>query len=183
MGELKSAWEIAQEKARKLGELSAEEQRQQVEERCHQIARAIIQRHFDQEGLDIATEIDNYPEGEKELIKPAILSYLTQDIDLRSHHRLERIAQGITKIEPGLQPITEQIVELAQEYAQAERKARQGIENKSRETLHQLRISGTAVGDINPEAKADWQETWHKFAQPFEQSLNNLKKGLRGTKR
>jgi hypothetical protein len=34
------------------------------------------------------------------------------------------------------------------------------------------------VGEINIEATPEWQETWHKLAQPFEQRLNNLKQEL-----
>jgi len=178
MGELKSAWEIAQEKARKLGELSAEEQRQQLEERCQQIAQAITRRYLDQEGLDIATELNNCPEGEKDLVRQATLSYLTQGMELRNPQRLEKIAQGILSLEPKLQPIVGQIIELAREYEQAGSKIRQEIVNKGRETLHQLRISGTAVGNISIQATAEWQETWRRLIEPFEERLDSLKKGL-----
>lgn len=181
MGELKSAWEIAQEKARKLGELSAEEQRQQLDERCHQIAQAVTQRYFDQEGLDIATELNNYPRGEKDLVRQATLGYLSEGMELRNPHRLEKIVQGILSLEPELQPIVEQITELAQEYEQAGRKTRQEIVNKGREALHQMRISGTAVGSINIEATAEWQETWRRLIEPFEEKLDSLKKGLVST--
>ena len=40
MGELKSAWEIAQEKANKLGKLSDEEKEQQTRQRYRQIGQA-----------------------------------------------------------------------------------------------------------------------------------------------
>jgi hypothetical protein len=191
MGELKSAWEIAQEKASKLGKLSAEEKRQQMEQRCHQIGKAMAQTYLDhQEGQNITTQLSNYPEEEKRLIAQAIVGHLSEALSLRnpkitenpqgfsSVSRLEKIIQGIATIAPKLQPVTSQISLLIQEYQQAGEKTRQEIENKGRERLHQLRISGTAVGGINIEATLEWQEDWYKLAQPFEERLNELKQEL-----
>lgn len=203
MGELKSAWEIAQEKANKLGRLSPEELEQQREEKCRQIGQAIAQRYLDNLGsLNLGIELDRHPEEEKGLIKRAVASRLIQALDLGSrlatspdttgrhgrvkqnnrsggvYLRLEKIIRGIDSLEPKAGAITERVRQLFQEYEEATREARREIERKGREILHQLRISGTAVGDINVEAMPQWQQTWHRLREPFEPRLDNLKEEL-----
>jgi len=213
MSELKSAWEIAQEKANKLGKLSSQEIQRQREQKCRQIAEATAQKYLDSaEPLNLATELNNYPLEERDLIGRAILNHLIQAMGLESwsgtspdptneckivvagfipasqltrcnrsggvHPRLEKIVQGIAAMGPNLQSIVEQIRELSQEYEQAAGKSRQAIENRGREILHQLRVSGTAVDGINIEATQEWQQSWHKLSEPFALRLDGLKQEL-----
>jgi len=184
MGKLKSAWEIAQEKADRLGKLSAEEMQRQREQECRQIGRAIAQRYLDNpEPLSLAIELNKYQE-KKDLVRQATLTHLTQAIDLRfltsfgMTSKPEKIIQGIAAIEPKSQSIIERIRGLAQEYEPLADKTRRAIEIKCRETLHQLRISGTAVGNINIEATPQWQQSWHLLTEPFEPRLDSLKREL-----
>ncbi len=196
MGKLKSAWEIAQEKADRLGKLSAEEMQRQREQECRQIGRAIAQRYLDSpEPLPLAIELNKYQE-KKDLVRQAALTHLTQAIDLKSwsgtspdptkydnrsggiYPRLERIIQGIAAVEPKSESIIERIMGLVQEYEQLADKTRQAIEIKCRETLHKLRISGTAVGNINIEATPQWQQSWHLLTEPLESRLDSLKQEL-----
>ena len=184
MGKLKSAWEIAQEKADRLGKLSAEEMQRQREQECRQIGRAIAQRYLDSpEPLPLAIELNKYQE-KKDLVRQATLTHLTQAIDLRfltsfgMTSKPERIIQGIAAVEPKSESIIERIRGLVQEYEQLAVKARQAIEIKCRETLHQLRISGTAVGNINIEATPQWQQSRHLLTKPLEPRLDSLKREL-----
>ena len=196
MGKLKSAWEIAQEKADRLGKLSPAEMQRQREQECRQIGRAIAQRYLDNpEPLSLAIELNKYQE-KKDLVRQATLTHLTQAIDLKSwsgtspdptkynnrsggvYPRLEKIIQGIAAIEPKSQSIIERIRGLAQEYEPLADKTRRAIEIKCRETLHQLRISGTAVGNINIEATPQWQQSWHLLTEPLEPRLDSLKREL-----
>lgn len=185
MGELKSAWEIAREKADKLGKLSAEEERQQKEKECHQIGTALAQRYLDHAELqNIAAAINHHPEGGKDLIKRAALNCLAETISLKNLEgsgevtRLVKAIQGIAMIEPSSQQILEQITQLAREYEQAERKARGELQSKGKEILHRLRISGTAVGDINIEALPQWQLTRQQLAERFRLRFDSLKQDL-----
>jgi len=85
MGDIKSAWEIAQERANRLGRLSAEEQKQQKEQECRQIAAGIAQNYFDpSETQDIATILDKYSGEEKTLIELALVGLLTEAITFDS---------------------------------------------------------------------------------------------------
>jgi len=203
MAELKSAWEIAQGKADKLGKLSTEELRQQGEEKCRQIGEAIAQRYLDNvEPLNLGIELDKHLEEERELIKRAVASRLIQALALSSRSgascgpagrdggmkqsnrggaaylRLEKIIQGIASLEPQSRAITERLRQLFQEYEEVTREARQEIERKDKEILHRLRISGTAVGAINVEAVPGWQQAWQRLRQPFEPRLDHLKQEL-----
>jgi len=190
MGKLKSAWEIAQEKADRLGKLSPAEMQRQREQECRQIGRAIAQRYLDNpESLSLAIELNKYQE-KKDLVRQATLTHLTQAIDLRfltsfgmtskpgMASKLERIIQGIATVEPKSESIIERIRGLAQEYAPLADKTRRATEIKCRKTLHQLRISGTAVGNINIEATPQWQQSWHLLTEPLESRLDSLKREL-----
>ena len=190
MGKLKSAWEIAQEKADRLGKLSPAEMQRQREQECRQIGRAIAQRYLDSpEPLPLAIELNKYQE-KKDLVRQATLTHLTQAIDLRfltsfgmtskaaTASKLERIIQGIATVEPKSESIIERIRGLVQEYEQLADKTRRAIEIKCRETLHQLRISGTAVGNINIEATPQWQQSWQLLTEPLEPRLDSLKQEL-----
>ncbi|MCK4353650.1 MAG: hypothetical protein KAW83_00215 [Dehalococcoidia bacterium] len=179
MSELKDAWEIAREKANKLGKLSPQEMQQQREQEYRQVGKGIAQRYLDNpEPLNLPIELDSRPTEGRGFTVRTITGYLAQAMDLESHSRLEKIIQGIAAIEPRLQPVIEQIRELAQEHEQTLRMTRQAIENKGREALHQLRISGTAVRAINTEAVPEWQQNWRKLTEPFLPKLDNLKREL-----
>lgn len=179
MSELKDAWEIAREKANKLGKLSPREMQQQREQEYRQVGKGIAQRYLDHpEPLNLSVELDSRPTEGRDFTVRTITDYLAQAMDLESHSRLEKIIQGIAAIEPRLQPVIEQIRELAQEHEQTLRMTRQAIENKGREALHQLRISGTAVRAINTEAVPEWQQDWRKLTEPFLPKLDNLKHEL-----
>jgi hypothetical protein len=198
MGDLKSAWEIAQEKAARLGRLSAEELQQQKEEACRESGRGIAQRYLDSpETVDLAAEIGKHPEEEQPLARGAVVKRLIEALELvsdpatsagaagqqrssTSELRLEKTIDAIAALEPERATIVEQIRGLIQEYGAAAGKTqrKQEIEKKSRETLHRLRISGTAVGDINVEAAAQWQQSWQELSQTFAARLDNLKREL-----
>jgi len=203
MGELKSAWEIAQGKADRLGKLSADELRQQREEQCRQIGQAIAQKYLDNlESLDLDAELEKHPEEEKGLMRTAVAGHLIQALELsgqsgtngrpaereggmkqnngsgRAYSRMERVIKGIASLEPKSGAITERVRQLFQEYEEATREAGHEIERKGKEALHRLRISGTAVGDINVEAMPQWEQTWHRLRAPFELRLDHLKQEL-----
>ena len=178
MGELKSAWEIALEKADKLGKLSIEEEQQQKEQICLQIAQAATQKCLNIEAYNIAKEVSSYSEEEKNLITQATITYLIESIDLKSPSKLERATRSIVDLEPKLQPILEKIIQLTQEYEQIRKKTRQDLQSKTKGILHRLRISGTAVGDINVEALSQWKQAEQKLVESWQPKLDSLKQEL-----
>lgn len=182
MGELKSAWEIAQEKANRLGKLSAKEKEQQEIQRCRQIGQVLAQKWLDSSPqLDMTAELNKHGEKEKEIIKQAVIEHLVEAIELTTNRSIDsakRVIEAISSFGPGFQPKAEEIGQLVQEYEGAEQKIRQELETSYRETLHQLRIAGTAVGAINIEADHKWQEARQKLVESFTPQLNDLKQAL-----
>jgi len=198
MSDLKSAWEIAREKADRLGRLSAKELQQQREEACRQAGTGIAQRYLDSpRTVDPRAELGKHAEEERALVRAAIVKRLVEALDLGGEPstaagaagygqkdtaslRLGKTIDAIAALEPGSGAIIEQLRELFQEYGAAVGKTqrKQEIERKGRETLHRLRISGTAVGDINVEAAAQWQQSWQELSQAFAARLDRLKQEL-----
>jgi hypothetical protein len=182
MGELKSAWEIAQEKVNRLGKLSAEEKEEQERQRYRQIGQVLAQKWLDSsQRLDMAAELNKYEEKEREIIKQAVIKRLVEAIEFtttRGINSVKRTIEAISSLEPELQPKAEEMGQLVQEYEGAEQKIRQELETNYRQTLHQLRISGTAVDAINIEADPEWQVARQKFVEAFTPRLNDLKQAL-----
>jgi len=182
MSEMKSAWELAQERANRLGKLSARETEEQERKTYRQIGQALAQRLMDgSQGLDVTTELSKYPEKGREAIERALIEHLVEAIELtagRGVGRAKEIIKAIGSLDPELQPRAEEVGQLIQEYQLAEQKIRQELEGNTRETLHQLRISGTAVGAVNMEDNPQWQSARQGLVDSFAPRLNALKKAL-----
>ena len=182
MGELKSAWEIAQERANRLGRLSAEEREQQERQEYRQLGQALAQKWLDSsQRLDMTAELNKHEEKDREIIKQVIIEHLIGAIELttaQGRNSVEKIIEGISSLEPELQPKAEEISQLVQEYEGAEQKIRQELESDYRETLHKLRISGSAVAAMNIEADPKWQPAHQGLVESFTPRLNELKRAL-----
>ena len=182
MSELKSAWEIAQERANKLGKLSAEERAQQEMQEYRQSGQALAQKWLDgSQQLDIATELSKHEGEERDIVKRAALEHLIGAVELttaQGRNSVKKIIEGIIRLEPELQPGTEEMGKLVQEYEGAEQEIREELESDYRETLHRLRISGTAVATINIEANPNWQLARQELVESFTPRLNDLKQAL-----
>jgi len=181
VGEIKSAWEIAQEKANKLGELTAEERKKQRENRCRLIGKTLAEKYISQHDVRLLeAELSKHSGQDKGLISQAVLHRLVEGIDLEYSLKLDEIGQGIlslSKAEASAQ-IMDKIKELFHEYREAENNERREIERAGREILHQLRISGTAINQINIRAKGEWQKRLNDLARPLEERLSSLKQEL-----
>jgi hypothetical protein len=182
MGELKSSWEIAQERANRLGKLSAEEKEQQEIQGYRQIGQALAQKWLDSsQQLDMTGELNKHEEKERNIIKQAVIEHLIEAIEFtttRGINSAKRVVEAISSLGPELQPKAEEISQLVQEYEGAEQKIRQELESNYRETLHQLRISGTAVDSINIEDNPQWQLARQELVESFTPRLNDLKQAL-----
>jgi hypothetical protein len=182
MGELKSSWEIAQERANRLGKLSAKEKEQQERQGYRQIGQVLAQKWLDRsQKLDMTAELNKHEEKERAIIKQATIEHLIEAIELtttRGINSVKRVIEAISSLGPELQPKTEEISQLIQEYEGAEQKIRQELESNYSETLHQLRISGTAIDSINIETDHQWQLARQELVETFTPRLNDLKQAL-----
>ena len=182
MSELKSAWEVAQERANRLGKLSAQEKEQQERQRYRQIGQALAQKWLDSsQELDVTAELDKQEESEREVIKQAVIEHLVEAIELTTTKDIgsvNRIIEAIGSLKPELQSKAEELGQLVQEYEAGEQKMRQGLESHHRETLHRLRISGTAVDAINVEDNPQWRLARQGLVESLDPRLDALKQAL-----
>ncbi len=181
MGEIKSAWEIAMEKVEGLGKLPPEELRRQKEEEYALIGQVLADKYLGGLGFwQLEVELDKYGANERELVRSALISKLAQAIELGDHGRLEKAIEGISglKQNKGMREIRDEIEQLFQEYEQEEEKESREIEKSARQMLHQLRISGIAVGAINPKVIPQWQQGLDTLARPYHEKLEQLKQKL-----
>jgi len=184
MSELKSAWEVAQERASRLGKLSAEEKEQQERQRYRQVGQVLAQKWMDSsQRLDVTAELSKHEEKGREIIKQAIIEHLIETMgfaDTQAINSVKRVIEAISSLKPELQPKVEEMGQLVQEYELAEQKTRQELESNYRATLHQLRISGTAVDAINIEDNPQWQLARQGLVESLAPRLNALKQALVG---
>jgi hypothetical protein len=184
MSELKSAWEVAQERANRLGKLSADEKEQQERQRYRQVGQVLAQKWIDSsQRLDVTAELSKHEEKGREIIKQAIIEHLIETIefaDTRVINSVKRVIEAITSLKPELRPRAEEMSQLVEEYELAEQKIRQELESHHREALHQLRISGTAIEAINIEDNPQWQLARQGLAESLAPRLNALKQALVG---
>jgi hypothetical protein len=181
VGEIRSAREIAQEKASKLGELSPEEREGQRQDRCRLIGKSLAEKYLSQYDIRLLeAELNKHSAQDKDLIKQAAVHRLIEGINLRYGSTLDKISQGILTLANTTTAIETlgKVKELFQEYEEAENRERQEIEKAGREILHQLRASGTAISQINIRAKEEWEKRLNQLTGPFEERLNYLKQDL-----
>lgn len=181
MGEIKSAWDIALEKAEKLGDLSPEERKKQVEDRSRIIGVSLFEKYIGQpEAHFFETALNQYDGEYRELIRRAILQKLVDGIEPGHGLDLNIISQGIfslVKAETAVKAI-DKIEVLLREYHNIEAEAKERIEREGREVLHQIRVSGTAINHINLRATEVWRKRLDELAYPFKEKLNSLKQEL-----
>ena len=182
MGEIKSAWELAMEKVDKLGKLSPEELRQQKDDKCRSIGQGLAEKYLSGSSLrDLKLELDKHKGEERELVRGALASGLIDAIELGDAERLSKVVEAISGLKSGdgLPTARVGIEGLFAEYREAEQKKRREVETAARGVLHQLRISGSAIGSVNPEVVPEWKNELDKIAQPYRERLNDIKARMR----
>jgi hypothetical protein len=184
VGEIKSAWELAMEKVEKLGKLSPEEVRRQKEEKYGSIGQGLAEKYLTGLALrDVRIELDKYKGEERELVRAALASKLIDAIELGDAERLSKVIEGISELNlksrEGLAGIRAEIEQLFAECREAEQKKRREVETAARGVLHQLRISGSAIGSVNPEVVPEWKNELDKIALPYRERLDDIKARLR----
>jgi len=185
MDEMKSAFEKALERAEKLGKLSPEEIKKRKEEEYTPVGRALVDNYLGHGYVQfLEEEANRYGGEEKDIVRKAALSRLVEAIDLGNYEASERAMEGVLALGGGklIGEVRQQIKDLLAEYERAEEakyeEQKVEVERRERELLHQLRISGSALGEINLEASETWREVSQKLCSQFDQQLQQLKEQL-----
>lgn len=185
MGNMKSAFERAWERAERLGKLSPQELRERKEEEFSLIGYGLAERYLEHGRPEILEEeVSKYSDEEKEIVTRATLSRLVAAMEIEGRETATRAMTGIVTLKGDgpIQGIGGKIASIYQEYEQERQQKYEQekgeIQRGEREILHRLRISGSAVAGIDSEVSA----TWHKMAaglrSQFNERLDQLKQEL-----
>jgi hypothetical protein len=178
--ELKSAFDIAMERAQKLGGLSAEDKRRLREEDLSEVGQALGKRYL--RGLpirDVDLELNKYKEDRQILIR-YFLAFLVDRISLTDTGDVERVLEAIQHFS-GSPKVIDGIRGLINEYPAAVEQARREIRSKlgtaRREELARKGISGSAV-EPAIEVSPEWLETSQHLLSEYQKRLEGVKSPL-----
>jgi len=183
MDELKSAFDRAMERAERVGELSPEEMRERKEAEFTPAGRAVAERYLEHGHESLFLEdVNKHAGDEGDIIKRAALVRLVESIALSDYEMAERAMKGVLALSGEVGGIIESMLGLFQDFGEkVQRKyssERGKLDAEERELLHQMRISGSAVGQINLAASESWGRIYREFSAPFVERLEALKAEL-----
>lgn len=167
---IKSAWEIAMEKVEKMGELSPEEKREMKEKEYAPKGKTIAERFLDGviASRYLEVELQKLKGEEREILEKAVLERFKEAIKIEDLVRSQKALEGISTLGKDVADFKDKLPLLYQEY-QAK------IEGAERESENRLKISGSALGEINFEAN----EVWSEINLEFNAKLNQLKEKIK----
>jgi hypothetical protein len=174
--ELKSAFDIAMERAQKLGGLSAEDKKRLREGELSEVGQALGKRYLS--GLpirDVELELGKYKEDRQILIR-YIVAFLVDKISLTEPGDVERVLEAISHFSESPKVI-EDIRGLISEYRKAVEQSRQEIQSKlgtaRRKELARKGISGSAV-ELAIEASPEWLEVKQGLDTSYQKRLKRI---------
>ena len=178
---IKSALEIAMERAASMPGLTQEELAEQ-KEREYQPRGAAIGRRYLEGALkerDLQTELSKYRGQEGEIVKRAFLLTLNQSIRLESKSISLKALEGIKAVEPtaDFDEMKRQIETIFDEFGQQVERRIGRYEALEKEKLQQLGISGSAVKRNLEESQA-WQEELKRIQSEYDSRISKLKENL-----
>jgi hypothetical protein len=184
MGKIKSAFELAMEKAERLGELSQEELKELKEKDHQEAGEKLAQKYLKQshyQSRELKIDIDKHEEKAREAVILAFLRQMSQLLSLESY---QRPLQGILELRKDRE--TEQacreIEELCHQYQRAEQEMRielqDGLTAAKMRELAEMGISGSAIKMPDVESSTKWIRARDKLLARFERELEQRKQGL-----
>ena len=183
MGEIRSRWEIISEKLEKVPSMTPEELRKNKEAEYIPIGQMLAEKYLKHGYSKLFKEEVSRHNGD--IVAKAAMEKLIESIGLGSIEVIERAIYGVValKKDERIEEIKQNIMEIYGEHQQAKQqkyeKVKDDIQRRCRAWLHQLRISGDAVGEINPEADQAWKEISNELHLQYDDKLNQLKQRLR----
>ncbi len=185
MGEIKSAFEKALERAEKLGKLSPEEMKKRKDAESTAIGKALAERYLEHGHSRVLKEESNrYTGDQKIIVSTAAIRRLVDAISLQNNELTERAMEGISTLSDDARTLEakRKIVSLITEYKEAERQAyeqgKRRMDRRGAELLDELAISGSAIGEVKLGAREAWEEIREELSSRFDNRLQKLKQEL-----
>jgi hypothetical protein len=190
MGEMKSAYDRAMERAGKLGSLSPEEMKRQEEERLVTVGRALAEKYLGHGHTKVLNDdIEKFRGDEKDLVaRGARLGLAGSPIFDKgvTMEALDRVVSGLTALATGKQGAVEELIgkikglleEMEAELDRTYSSEYSHLESERRVLLQGLGISGSAVAGVNVEGSSAWQRIEDGLRAQYNANLEPLKKKL-----
>ncbi len=185
MAEIKSALEIAMERAEKIGSMSKEElEAQKWEEKGKKVAATYINGKSDslREGLaDIPGE---HLQAVLNGVNDILLRNIVLPRDSNQWNTINRAMQGLIEIKGSIaSQVMPQIEQLLKNYEQTVNHYRQQFKQQLSQTMGGQDMAAMSMNQEGLKALAAMEEEWNKISaeinQQFEQQLEPLKAYLR----
>ncbi len=179
---IKSALDIAMERAGRLGGLSGEERRKLREQELAAAGEALAKRYLNGLPLrDVDAELAKHGEGERGTVKRVLLSHLADAIDLADADRSEKALSAIEHLS-GDGDAVEKVRAVIREHEGTLARARQesggALAGARRAELERLGISGPAVKPLT-ETSGEWQELHGRIDAEYGARLDEARAGWR----
>jgi hypothetical protein len=179
---IKSALDIAMERANRLGGLSAEESRKLKEQELAATGEALAKRYLNGLPLrDLDAELAKHGEEDRGTVQQMVLSHLADAIDLVNADRSEKSLLAVGHLS-GNKDAVEKVRAVLREHEEALAKARQenggALAEAKRAELERLCISGSAVKPLT-ETSEEWQEVRSRIDAEYSARLDEARAGWR----
>lgn len=181
---MKSAWEIAMEKADKLGKASPEEMRQRREETCSLVGQAVAKKFLS--GLpvrDVHIELDKHQGEDRKFVQDSFLACLRDAISVESPANTNRALEAWRLFRPssGLEKVAADIAALLGEFEKAkiaaEKQAAPQAEEGFLRQLAEEGIAGSALA-VNPNKGLSTVKAVEDLKASYQAKLEKLKAAL-----
>ncbi|MBI4317522.1 MAG: hypothetical protein HY675_03450 [Chloroflexi bacterium] len=181
---IKSAWEIALEKADSLGELSDEELAKRQEEEYTPVGQALAKRFLSGLPLrEVQQGLASHEGYVGRVVKRAALATLVEVIEPNDCDRALPAVEAIRQLlgEENVGEIADSLARRlrngCEAQAQIDAGCQESLRHKKEQELKERGIFGSAVS-VNVEATAEWREVLRRRARERQEVLLPLKKKL-----
>ena len=187
MGEMKSAYERAMERAGKLGSLSPEEMKKQEEERLLTVGRAIADKYLTHGHTQVfKDDVEKFRADEKDVVSRGARLGLVGSISFDrgvTLEALDRVADGLAALATGKPDAIEELIgrakglleEMEAELDKTYSNEYGRLEGERRMLLQGLGISGSAVAGVNVEGSSAWEQIENELRSRYNANLELLK--------
>jgi hypothetical protein len=184
MGKIKSAFELAMEKTKGLGELSQEELEELRKKERVAVGERLAQKYLEQtpyRSRELRADIDKCGEEARKTATQAFLRYMSQAVALENY---QRPLQGILDIsgDRETEQVCREIEELCHQYQRVRREMSSKFQERlivaKMKELDGVHISGSAIKMLDVESSPEWQEELGKLHAEFDMELEQRKQNL-----
>lgn len=178
---IKSALELAMERMAGMSQLTGEELMAQKEKEYQPRGAAIAHKYL--EGAlrerDLPTELRRYKGEEGEIVSKAVLSTLCQSIKIEDMSQSRKAIDGIQAVATtaNLDEIRREAEAIFSEFYQQMEQRYATYEDRGREKLRELWLSGSAVSP-NLEESQDWRQELSRLQSEYTSRIDKLRENL-----